>query len=223
MTVTKYAEITELAATAALDVLGGFHPDAQDKTPEGCKTLLLLGPGPGFWPHINAAPEMTDAGKDPIDRWSTRVIGDLANRLGGVARYPFGGPPYEPFYTWALRTGRIWSSPVKLVVHDTNGLFVSFRGALLLPYRIDLPARPTAPPCETCSKPCLTACPVDALTGDGYALDRCHSYLNTQEGKACMTRGCAVRRACPAGQSLRDPGQSAYHMSVFHRDDTALT
>ncbi len=198
-------------------MLGGFHPNEDDKTPDTCKTLLLLGPAKNFWPHFKNAPEAKDEQKDPIDRWSIRTITAIADGLDATAVFPFGGPPYQPFYSWALRTGQIWSSPVMLAVHNTHGLFVSFRGALLLPYKIDLPEPPKQAPCDTCEKPCLTACPINALTGEGYDLDPCHSFLDTKEGADCMTSGCAVRRACPIGNTLRSPAQSAYHMSVFHK------
>lgn len=219
MAVSSYSDLKALAQEQALDVLGGFHPNADNKTPETCKTLILLGPDPRFWDMMKKSPEMKDGQKDPIDRWSKRVIGEMARTMGGQARFPFGGPPYQPFYSWALETRRIWSSPVKLAVHDKYGLFVSFRGALLLPYLLDLPNPPDQPPCETCDKPCLTACPVDALNGDGYAVETCHDYLNEAEGQECMGQGCAVRRACPVGKSIRDPEQSAYHMSLFHRPE----
>ncbi|MEI4471715.1 ferredoxin [Frigidibacter sp. MR17.24] len=193
---------------------GGFHPGPGDGLGEG--TLLLLSPAePGFWPHLTASPEWGDGRPDPVDRWSRRVIGRMACTLGGKAKFPFGGPPWHPFFTWALRTGRAWPSPVALLVGAEAGLFVSYRGALLLPGRIELP--PPAPrPCDSCAAPCLTACPVAALTGEGYDLGACHRYLAS--GPACMDRGCAVRRACPVSAAHgRQEGQSAYHMSQFHR------
>ena len=81
---------------------------------------------------------------DPVDRWSRRVIGRLACDLGAKALFPFGGPPYHPFYQWALRTGRAWESPVRLLVHDTQGLMVSFRGALALREAMAVPPRRAA-------------------------------------------------------------------------------
>ncbi len=130
--------IDALLAPHHLTVLGGFHADPDDALPKGTQTLLMIGPGDGFWPHVTAQPEW-DSTPDPIDRWSRRVIGTIACDLGGKAIFPFGGPPYHPFYAWALRTGRIWESPVRLLVHDTQGLMVSFRGALALKERLPLP------------------------------------------------------------------------------------
>jgi epoxyqueuosine reductase QueG len=135
--------------------------------------------------------------------------------VGGVAVFPFGGPPWLPFMAWARRTGRVWDSPVGLLVHGEAGLFVSFRGALALPDAVPVPP-PMARPCETCAAPCLDACPVGALGGAGYDVPACHAFLETDPGADCLDRGCAVRRVCPVGAGLRPEAQSAFHMAAFH-------
>lgn len=209
------AEVAERAARDQLADFGAFHTNEADGL--GSATLVLLAPmEPGFWDHVSNQPEFRDGASDPLDRWSFRVITKLAGNLGGTALFPFG-EPVQPFITWALRSGRAWSSPVKLLVHDTAGLMVSYRGALLLPGRFDLPDPPPNP-CETCQgRPCESACPVGALTVKGYDLDRCHGYLDTEPGQSCMTQGCAVRRACPISQKYgRSEKQSAFHMERFH-------
>lgn len=198
-----------------LEILGGFHPDGDDGLPQGVGTLLLVGPAePGFWAHFTAQAEWQDGQADPMDRWSRRVLDGLAQTHGGTALYPFGGPPYHPFYRWALKTGRVWESPIRLLVHETQGLMVSFRGALALPWRVELPPTP-ARPCDGCGdKPCLTACPVGALSATGYDVPACRSYLAT--GPDCLNKGCQPRRACPLSQGYaRLAEQSAYHMSRF--------
>lgn len=212
------AVLSALAADAAehrLSVLGAFHTRREDGLPPGA-TLVLLGPGEGFWAHFTGAPEYLDGGPDPMDRWSARVIGQFAEAHSGEAFFPFGTPA-RPFIGWALRSGRAWVSPVGLLVHDTAGLLVSYRGAVLLGSELPLPETPRCP-CETClGKPCLSACPAHALRGKGYDLAACHAYLDTRDGEGCMTRGCEVRRACPAGANYtRDPSQSAFHMAAFH-------
>ncbi len=181
-------------------------------------TLLLLGPQePGFWQAVGATPEFHDDRPDPLDRWSQRIVTVLADTFGGRALFPFGGPPYLPFTGWALRSGRAWKSPVGLLIHDSAGLMVSYRGAVALPDRIALPLSSPCP-CDVCAgQPCLTACPVKALGTSGYDLAACHAYLDSGPGKDCMLRGCAVRRACPVSQRYgRTAEQSAYHMKAFH-------
>jgi epoxyqueuosine reductase len=210
-------DIEQRLAEHRLTILGGFACRNDDALPKGTRTLVLIGPGgAGYWPHVQAQPEW-DGGPDPVDRWSRRVIGKLACDIGAKALFPFGGPPWHPFYQWALRTGQVWESPVRLLVHAGQGLMVSFRGALALKEMVELPP-PAAKPCETCARPCLPACPAGALGGEGYDVPRCHAYIDTHAGESCMTSGCAVRRACPLSQTYaRIPNHSAYHMRQFHR------
>jgi hypothetical protein len=204
--------IEHAAMADHLAVLGGVTADL----PQNLGTLLLLGPRtPGFWPHFTASAEYGDGLPDPLDRWSTRVIDQLARDLGAVAFFPFGGPPWQPFLKWAVDSGRAHISPVGLLVHDEAGLMVSYRGALGFADAIELPA-PPASPCETCvDRPCLRACPVDALSPQGYDITACKTDLD-RAGNDCLARGCAVRRACPVSQAHgRTERQSTFHMRAF--------
>ena len=216
---TLTVDLADLAARLAvhqLVPLGGFHADNDPDLPAGTRTVVLIGPGgQGYWPHVQAEADWTQP--DPIDRWSRRVIGRIACDLGAKALFPFGGPPWHPFHRWALRSGQAWESPVRLLVHAAQGLMVSYRGALALRDRIDLP-QAARQPCIGCPAPCLTVCPVEALTGAGYDVPRCHAYLDTAAGSDCMEQGCVVRRACPvSARHARMAEHSAYHMRQFHR------
>ena len=209
------ALLTKAARAKHLAMFGVLHTTPEDDLGDG--TLVLFGPGePGFWAHVTASPEFDGGAPDPVDRWSRRVVSKLASEFDGTALFPFGDPP-RPFIAWALRSGHAFVSPASLLVHGEVGLFVSFRGAILLPERLDLP-RPPENPCESChDKPCLTACPPKALIRSGYDLDACHDYLDTPQGQSCMSKGCAVRRACPlAANYSRLETHSAYHMKAFH-------
>ncbi|WP_343069968.1 ferredoxin [Jannaschia sp. Os4] len=201
-----YDDLAAHAPGLGLTVLGALHEDG---------TVVLLGPDPDrFWPILTAAPEW--GAPDPVDRWSARVIGAWATEIGATARFPFGGPPWEPFLRWATASGRCHPSPVGPLVHDALGLMVSFRGALHLPRRIAIPA-PSPSPCRGCTAPCTTACPVGALSdAHPYDVPACHAFLDTPAGEACLSGGCLVRRACPASPA-RPAAQSAHHMAHFHQ------
>lgn len=200
-----------------LSVLGRFTPTPDDNLGERIKAVLLIGHSePGFWGHFTKQAEWQDRNPDPIDRWSRRVLGTLACAMGGKAWFPFGGPPYHPFYRWALRTGRSFESPVKLLVHDSQGLMVAYRGAIGVTEEWSIETGQS--PCHPCEKPCLTACPASALTRGGYDVPACHAYLDANPENDCLSAGCRVRRACPVSQGYaRLPEQSAYHMSRFHK------
>ncbi|NCQ23966.1 MAG: ferredoxin [Rhodobacteraceae bacterium CG17_big_fil_post_rev_8_21_14_2_50_63_15] len=206
--------IEDLAARHLLALFGALHLEL-DEVP-GYRTLVLLGPAePGFWPCFTASPEYTDGAPDPMNRWSERVIGAMAQHLDAKAIFPFTGPPWPPFTGWARRSGRAWPSPVGLLVHDIAGLMVSYRGALAVRDRLDLPALSVSP-CETCTdQPCRTACPVMALKPTAYDVPACKTDLD-RPGNDCRARGCAVRRTCPISQTYgRQEAQSAFHMEYF--------
>lgn len=210
-----FEEIEALAGVNELLILGSYPPENKDHLPDWCETLLLFGPSPTFWGHFTASPEWQDGQSDPVDRWSMRVLRDLAETLGGEALFPFGGPPYKPFFTWALQSGQAWQSPVNLLVHSKAGLMVSYRGAIALRDRLDLPP-PAMRPCDGCDRPCLTACVPRALTADGYDVAACKTHISGEKGMKNKLLGCNVRRACPVSQSYaRMEAQSAYHMRIF--------
>lgn len=209
--------VSEALTAEGLVALGVLAPDPAF-CPPGSRALVLVGPvgGAGWWGRVTAAPEWQDGTPDPVDRWSKRVLGGIAARFGGVALFPSDGPPWPPFFRWALDSGSLWQSPVGMLVHADQGLWVSFRGALALPVAISLPA--ATRPCDGCPAPCATACPVDALSPTAYDTARCHTHLDRPEGRDCLTRGCRARRACPASLAhARIEAQSAYHMSKFHK------
>lgn len=193
--------------------MGHCTVEQSDGLPHDTGSLILLGPDePDFWPLFTTSPEYNDHMPDPMDRWSHRVISQIAQAAGGAVYFPFGDAPYHPFYTWALRSGQAWASPVGFLVHEVAGLFVSYRGAIWVPEVRKAVARVN--PCHGCPAPCTTACPVDALR-ETYDVPGCKAHLRSESGKPCLTRGCAARRSCPVGKSLRLPAQAAFHMEAF--------
>lgn len=200
------------AAPLGLTLLGGFHPLPTDQDLQGIKTLVLIGPDPdSFWSRLTAAPQIR--AQDPVDSYSRITLTAWAEDLGASALFPFG-TPLRPFVSWALRSGQCHISPVGFLVHNTNGLMVSFRGALGLAERIDVPAAGPAPCLSCADQPCQSACPVNVLA-QGYDTAACHRHLETPQN-VCLARGCAVRRACPLSPPRPD-AQSAHHMRYFHR------
>lgn len=214
----NYAALQATVEAHHLTIVGAFHPSEGDGAPDGTGTLVLLAPHePAFWPHFTTSPEYLDGAPDPMNRWSSRILNAIAGDIDATPLFPFGGPPWLPFIAWAKKSGSIHASPVSLLVHNDQGLMISFRGALALREQIAL-TPPRLTPCLLCAAPCEDACPVNALSEDGYDVAACHAFLDTEDGADCMQNGCKARRACPVSQDFdRNPVQSAFHMQSFHK------
>ena len=197
--------------------LGAFSIDDDDKYLVGFSTLVLVGPDePKFWEIFKCSYEFLNIKIDPLDVWSQRNISSIAEKFDAKPLFPFQNNPFLPFYSWALRSGESFVSPIKLLVHAERGLFVSFRGALAFKQR--LPDNRNRvfnySPCTSCSAPCITACPAGALTKEKYYVENCKDFVN-KPGEITCKQGCLVRRACPVGKSRRVKGQAKFHMDAF--------
>jgi hypothetical protein len=203
---------------------GAFHPTPEDAVPpltdgNAAGTIMLVGnAGRGLWDAFAGSLEAQDDQPHPLDRWTRRVLEGLAGSFGATSLFPFGGPPYLPFQRWAMRAEPVHPSPLGMLIHPTYGLWHAYRGALALSECLALPPRGDLPrPCDSCAgRPCMTACPVDAFTPAGYAVDRCRDYLSTPEGEPCMVLACRARTACPVGRDYAyAPAQALFHMRAF--------
>ena len=223
-----YAAIAGAITRSGLTPRGGFHPGADDGVPalpggNPTATLILAGNvGPAMW-RVFIEQRRADDEPHGLDRWTRRILEPLAESLGGHALFPFGGPPHEPFQRWAMRAEPVHPSPIGPLIHADHGLWHAYRGALAFPERIELPPRDRRPsPCETCAdKPCLSTCPVGALTPGGYDVAACAGHIASPAGADCMAMSCRARRACPIGRDQTyGPEQSRFHMDAFLRART---
>ncbi len=205
----SYEALDTEALRHGLIIMGALYPESG--------TLVLLGTGDGFWEIFSASDEYADGQCDPLDRWSKRVIGTMAAERGAECHFPSDGPPYPPFISWALESGRFHTSPINMMVHDEAGLMISLRGALHVPEKLAIPVPGAASPCTSCKpQPCRASCPVDAFAKGVYDVDGCRNQIGGQDETECLSRGCAARRACPVSQGYgRLEEQSSYHMRVF--------
>ena len=203
--------------SAGLTILGELQVTDDDPVPKEAQSILLLGPDePNFWKIFKESDEFKDRKANPLDRWSKRIIDNIAVKNDCSPLYPFGGQPYKPFFSWALRSGTVWSSPVHLAIHKDRGLFVSFRGALAINQIRKMDQR-FKNPCTKCPAPCLSACPVNAFTESGYDVAKCKEHISGVDSRNCKSLGCNTRRTCPVGANLRHFEQSSFHMENFLR------
>lgn len=219
--------LSALAEDLGLTVRGAFHPCLDDAVPALAdgrvpRTLVVLGwVGGAHWPAFAASPERHDGTPHSLDRWSTRIIGELAATVDASPLYPFGGPPWHPFQRWGRRCEPVSASPLGLLIHPDFGLWHSYRGALAFADPLVVrPPQPRPAPCLSCAgRPCLSACPVDAFSPEGYDVARCASHVKSPAGTPCRQGGCLARRGCPVARDLvHGPEQARFYMDAFVAD-----
>jgi len=210
---------------AALDphgliLRGAFALQPGDGLGEGM--LVMVGnAGGAMWAAFESH---RDDDPNPLDRWTKRIVDPLAALFGARAIYPFDRP-HPPFQRWAKRAEGLQSSPLGLLIHADYGLWHAYRAALVFPQLMEGLAstcEPTVSPCDSClEKPCLSACPVEAFSPEGYDVPACASYLASPGGESCTSAGCAARNACPVGPDFRYcDAQIRFHMAAFSRTVT---
>ena len=205
---------------------GGFHFASDEAAPVGpsgsaARSVLLVGQaGAGPWPHFMAWRERKPSDlENPLDSWSRGVIGGIAERFGARAVSP-SDKPYLPFQQWAMRAEGLRPSPLGVLMHPRYGLWHAYRGALLFADLVPLPeAAPSVHLCDQCiDKPCMTACPVNAHSPQGFAYQSCLAHVRGPRGGLCRSGGCLDRNACPYGAAYRYSTEAqAFHMAAFAR------
>jgi hypothetical protein len=222
--VIQFDELCRRAHVLGLAVRGAFHPRAGefDENFPGLdvQTVVMLGfTGGAQWEFFERSPEAIDRLPHPLDRWSRRLIGSLAQEWDAAQIYP-NGPPAPPlsFQKLARRGEPVHQSPIGFLIHPTWGLWHAYRGALLMLDRIELPdASPSVHPCNGCAaKPCLSACPVQAFQPGGLDIAACVAHVRSEAGFECREHGCRARNACPVGSQFRyGANQTRFHMQAF--------
>ncbi len=220
-----YDRVQAAATALGLACRGGFLVQRGEELPEvegrAGKTLVLLGfTGRVQWSAFAASMEFLDGQPDPLDRWSVRVMGQLATAFGARPLYPFGGPPWWPFQQWARRAETLHTSPLGILMHSRFGLWHAYRGALLFADALALPPRTSWPsPCASCAaKPCISSCPAGAVTPSGFDSVACAAHIRSPQGTACRS-GCQARGSCPVATSHRYGAQQAtFHMQALLAD-----
>ncbi len=206
-----------------LYIKGAFAPTSEDALPTLThqseeRSLVLVGNlGSSLWPMFSISPEYLDRKPNPLDRWSKRIAGKISTFFMGLAFYPFEGPPYHPFVSWAKRSTDTYTSPLGLGIHKDAGLWHAYRFALLLPFKVETHTNGTHHHCNNCRyKPCLSTCPVSAFTGVEYKSNDCINYLKSTPKAKCNETGCLARHACPIGKEYTYTATHAqFHMRAF--------
>ena len=176
------------------------------------RTLVLFGNGgTAFW---QAFQQVGANGLHPVDAFSQRCVADFMQRRWVDVPYTFlyPGNVTVPLQTLGQLAGWHHESPMKVGINDSWGLWYAYRA--LIAVEAEWPASVpviSSSPCESCTdKPCIAACPANALEAQALRLERCIDF-RLQANSVCSDQ-CLARGACPvAPQHRYSSAQVAYH------------
>jgi hypothetical protein len=187
----------------------------------GAESMVVIGNGGGaFWDayrRLCGERPGYERRPDPLDDFTREVVdaacAPLAGRVAMRVLYPFGfAEDGVSFTRLALLAGLGRRSLVGVLVHPVYGPWIALRAAILVRQRIEAP-RPAADfdPCPTCiDRPCISACPGDAVDAAGWSVPLCGAY-RARRDDPCAAR-CHARVACVLGPEHRYPDDAlAYH------------
>ena len=185
--------------------------------------IVVIGNGGGaFWSafreYAGAAPDTAH----PLDVFTAAILAahaaPVAERLGlhPELRFPFEAtaPPLS-FVHLAEAAGLGRRGLLGVLLHPEFGPWMALRGALLVD-EAPVAARPAAgfEPCAACrERPCMSACPGDAIAApDGWNVPRCIDFrVAGGDANPCVDR-CHARVACVYGRAHVYPADAlAYH------------
>ena len=167
--------------------------------------ILIANAGPALWQTLSAA---LTPGEHPIDDYSVQQVEAWFAERCGDARcerlYP--GEAVLDLQALGRLAGWHHPSPLKIGIHPEWGTWFGYRVVLLADTA--LPASsPLADesPCAACAgRPCISACPAEALAGGEFSLARCIAYRREPNSRCAST--CLARLQCPVGVAYRyDP------------------
>jgi hypothetical protein len=188
----------------------------------GARGAVVVGSGGrGFFEGFLRAPEASDGGPNPLDRYTRAVIEEAARSaldpagVGHVELFPFlgegaiAGRGHVPFQRLGRAAGVGGQSPLGLQIHPVFGPWWAYRGLVVVTAEL-VTGEPLGDACAGCPAPCVGACPASAVRREGFDVPACHARRLTAE--PCRL-SCDARIACVRGPEHRYTAeQLAFHM-----------
>lgn len=182
------------------------------------RQLILFGhAGRRLWERVQAE---TVRSAHPIDAYSVRTVERwLAKAMPGARYrlvYPMGLAEGRHVGLQRLGTLAGWhhASPFMVGIDAKWGSWFAYRAAILTD--TDLPVSPAEDhghPCKDCdAKPCIRACPADALDSGSTDMRACRRQRLLEDSPCAL--GCLARQACPVGAEHRYEQSQIRHSSA---------
>lgn len=203
-----------LLATLARDVYDPLVPDpwrAIAVAPACRGVVIVANGGRSLWPRFRASEEAR-AVRDPLDRYTRRVLGEAAatcDPAAAVALYTDRrAETYLPMMALAQRAGLGVPSRLGVLIHPEYGPWLAIRGLLFVPFEVESGEPLDYAPCVGCPAPCATACHGGVVGADGVDVEGC---FRTKLLKRACRADCDARRACVVGPEHTYPDEQIEH------------
>jgi hypothetical protein len=213
-------QLNEALQPLGLVVIGWFKMTNGPSELTGKSAALIGNRATPMWQAFKSSGFDEDGAANPLDRWTKQSIAPIAKEQGATALYPFldGYDQHWPFQQWASAATGFKQSPLGLLIDPEFGLWHAFRTVLVFDEQFDIPELAVNQhPCDTCvEKPCLTTCPVAAISAGQFDANICIDHVLSERDKTCGRTGCIARNSCPVGQEhAYDSEQQVFHMRAF--------
>ena len=186
------------------------------------KSIILIGFGGNkFWKILNEYldhnPDFSASSEDWIDEYTKLVFNEFEYLLQGnnieyKYIFPFGNTAKLLDF---MKIGEISGIGVKsllgIILSPEYGTWMSFRGAILSDYIPEALDKPLTgfDPCPSCSKPCISECPANTISENGWDWKKCMTF---RKNESTCRSNCFSRRACPYGSEH----QYSYEQHAYH-------
>lgn len=167
------------------------------------RQLILIGhAGTRLWERVK---ESGPNSENPIDDFTVETVKQWFAGCQPRNNYRLIYPGSHAIGLQRLGQLAGWHNPSPFMVgiDPEWGTWYAYRAAVLADTHFE-PTRPAEreSPCKTCERrPCITACPGEALEGNSFDLGKCVAYRR-QAGSACRAT-CLARISCPVGSAHR--------------------
>ncbi|MGE5491014.1 MAG: hypothetical protein ACM31P_07035 [Actinomycetota bacterium] len=173
--------------------------------------LILIGHGgTRLWECVKESGIISE---DPIDDFTVQMVKRWFSDSQPNNRFRIIYPGSQAIGLQRLGQLAGWhsSSPFRVGVDAEWGSWYAYRAVVLADTRFE-PTRPVerTSPCLTCDgRPCVAACPAQALAGNEFGFEKCAAY-RLQPESACRDK-CLARVGCPVGSSHRYSDEQLRH------------
>lgn len=201
-------DLADLPGNLLADLRAAHEPDGAYR-----QLILIAHGGRRLWQALQAS---APAGPDPIDDFSRQAVAAWFAAHQPTRRFAmiFPGETAIGLQRLGALAGWHQPSPLRIGINAEWGTWFAYRAVVLADTALPATERRAVPsPCLSCAdRPCIAACPGQALAEGTLDLGRCIAYRRRDDSRCRHT--CVARESCPVAPEHRyEPAQLRHSYS----------